>query len=181
MVDMNESHKMTTAQQDIPDPLLVFVKTNPNTGEIMLRLSLPASLWIALYRSLKSSGRETTVSVATLGAMISHALASPSENQEAEAEHVAFVTRFINDVYNSIMERWHNEEEIALEGTYLLLKSGEVDHFRAAQIARKLLGIPVTATAWRLRVSRWAKKKGREPVDLPRGRSRKNKPSDAEE
>ena len=177
---MSESHKMTTAQQDIPEPLLVFVKTNPTTGEILLRLELPASLWIALYRSLKTSGRETTVSVATLGAMISHALKSPIKDQPTEAQQVAFVTRFINDVYNTIMERWHNEEEIALEGTYLVLKSGEVDHLRAAQIARKLLGIPVTATAWRLRVARWAKKTGRDPVHLPRGGDRKTKLADAE-
>ncbi len=177
---MNESHKITTAQQDIPENRLALVKTNPNTGEIMLRLELPASLWIALYRSLKTSGHETTVKVVTLGAMISHALMSPIKDQPTEAQQVAFVTRLINDVYNTIMERWHNEEEIALEGTYLVLKSGEVDHFRAAQIARTLLGIKVSATGWRLRVARWAKKNSREPVDLPRGRRRQPKPSDAE-
>ncbi len=62
----------------------------------------------------------------------------------------------LNQLYRAARTQWHDEEEIVLDATYQVLRDGTIDHAQAAQIAGELLGISVTATAWRLRVARWA-------------------------
>ena len=152
---------------------------------------LPVYVWLALYRSCRTMGPNATASVAQLGAFLAgrHIVL---ENQEAiradqtqaaiaftmletlassETRHV-FVS-FINELYAAAQALWRDEEEIVLAATYQALRAGWLDHYNAASVATALLGKHFSPTAWRLRVSRWATKKGLPPVTLPRGGNRR--------
>ena len=167
--------------------LTVYVK-DPATGEVRWKLGLPAVVWLALYRSCHTVGQETTVHVARLGALLAghhqvfkHRDADHAQRSAAgtlfedltSAETQQAIASNINDLYTTAREMWRDEEEIVLDATYRLLRNGLLDHYSAARAAGALLGKHFSPTAWRLRVSRWATKKGLPPVTLPRGGNRR--------
>ena len=180
--------------------LTVWVKDDA-TGEMVWQLGLPVAMWLALYQSCAKVGQETTTTVAHLGVILAgnqvvfknrEALrADPAQAPAVRAmlEDLASpqteqaIASNINDLYTTAREMWHDEEEIVLDATYQLLRSGQLDHFGAARAASSLLGKPLTAIAWRLRVARWAKKNEKPPVNLARGGNRRQPitPSDDED
>jgi hypothetical protein len=179
---------MTTPQQSKAWLSLEVRAADQDTGEVAWSLSLPAEVWIALYRSLHTLGRRATVQVTWLGMALARQQllftvqgALHSAETEERNGHVIHETlrvpetyqnvdRAFDKLYNAMQAQWHDEAEIVLDATYQLLKGGRLDHFGAARVAQALLGTPVTATAWRLRVARWARKKGLPPVALHRQR-----------
>ncbi len=151
---------------------------------------LPVYVWLALYRSCRTMGPNATASVAQLGAFLAgrHIVLENQETIRADQTQAAIAftmletlasteTRhvfvsFINELYAAAQALWRDEEEIVLAATYEALRDGLLDHYSAARAAGALLGTHFSPTAWRLRVSRWATKKGRPKVKLARGGNR---------
>ena len=176
-------------QQLVAEIRLTVYVTDPATGEVLWKLKLPVVVWLALYRSFRTLGLEATVNMARFGALLAghHQVFKHRDSDHAQfsaapdtlfedlpsAETQQAIASNINDLYTSAQEMWRDEEEIVLDATYRLLRNGLLDHYSAARAAGALLGKHFSPTAWRLRVSRWATKKGRPPVTLPRGGNRR--------
>jgi hypothetical protein len=63
--------------------------------------------------------------------------------------------------------------ERALSFTYVLLRKRLISYEDAAYIASQHLGKELTANAWRMKISRWAEKKGYPQVEQRRLRGKK--------
>jgi len=178
--------------------MLEVNRVDQHTGDKLVTIKLPARAWIALYRLLRPGVRDEAIWMTRIIVMLAgrHLLLKHQEairsDEDSHPVIVNFlgdlasnethqeVAQFIDEVHNLALALWRDEEEIVLDTTYKALSDGRLDHLAAARVASTLLGIPVTATAWRLRVARWAKKTGRDPVKQPRGGDRKSQSSDAE-
>ncbi len=72
----------------------------------------------------------------------------------------------IFDLLQTEKDRWETKADVILSLTYALLKHKQMTHIQAAELASEELGRTFTETAWRLRVKRWAEKRGLDPVEI---------------
>ena len=140
--------------------LRVIRITDPATGDTRTLLTSLGAL-AALYHVARTIGPDAVYDIAS----IAHGIVNPERTEEEWESLRHALDELISDV-----DQWTDNDEMLLKESYTALRSGRWTRARAAEIARNVLGKPITTDGWRKRVDRWAKDRGLPKIDLPAGR-----------
>ena len=166
-----------TADDALPE--LVHVFPTDDGGLFFISLDLDLA-WSAM-EVIQQAGMEHALKFAAFVTAVNQATWNPRapETPEEHAAQAAFVRASRQNlavVIQSVFDgtpHYDAIEDRVLAFTHQLLVHKLISWDAAARFAAAKLGQPITSTAWRLRLTRWAERKGKARVALDKGRPRK--------
>jgi len=164
-------------QRDVPEVLqldLTFELENAAAPSITIRFSIPL-LW-GVFQAMHRGGIHETSLLAIFGHLIFQHL----EHAGVDDELIAFQSIWVDmgHMFRLDVNRWDNDEDLAISFSYCLLSERLISRRNAAAIAPFLvteeeppegwdsLADTISADAWRLKVDRWAARHKLDPVGI---------------
>jgi hypothetical protein len=147
---------------------------------VPFRIAL-GDLWF-LYRGIHRIGLEDAWAFVNLGHMLSNI--DQYEDDDIPRDRISGPE--VHTVITGILEgiatlpgwkhykKYGDPRNMALSFTYGLLRDQLLTYEEAATVASLILKKPIHPDSWRIRIARWAKQEGLEPVQFRRGRPRKS-------
>ncbi len=140
----------STPGQDVLAKMVLHIKFTDEAAGQRTELDLPFHLVCLVLPIMKSASPAAVRGIALLGAM------AAMHPNEITGQAGIQIGRIFNALERTIAEQWHNQEEMLIQATYVLLREGTINRKQAAAVAKTALGKNINDESWRKRVDRYA-------------------------
>jgi hypothetical protein len=169
---------MAVDQQKLGNMTIYLDLVDPK-AKTWQQYEFPFEIVWAFYRVSKELGPADAFRLAALGVMVDGIRIRDVPGQDVElltrltpstGERLEFM---IDQLWQVLLKEFPKQVDFLLDTSYKMLRNGYFSRSEAAEFASQMLGKPIESEAWRKRVNKFARDRGRDPLDLPKGRPKK--------